>query len=312
MPHSVYIWRSVRAKFIFFTIALCIFIILFISIPVVIGFFRPYRELIAQGLLDRTNLLLDNIDLNVRDYLKGTSKYDGEFRIFQDVAFDNVIYIVVTGRSSFPDRTGIDYILFANTDELASLIDTEVYSPGISRFCPPGIDEIVDKITHIEIQANKIVSDHVLALKKLQHYDQTLLFQNQFESEYKQNIEQTINQMEAQLQHKLAALVQHASGSFPAYTEENLTHNISKYLFYKPIISYDKNSRAVSVKGIMFVYMSIEDILAKIKSEYRTIIRSTVQVIIAALLVGILAAWGLSAVFAKPIGALAAHVAMIQ
>jgi len=312
LPHPTYIWRSVRAKFIFFTIALCIFTILFISIPVVISFFRPYRELIAQGLLDRTKILLDNIDLNVRDYLKDTSKHDSEFLIFQDVVFDDVIYIVVTGRSSFPDRTGIDYILFANTDELDALIDTEGYCPGISRFCPTGIDEIVDKITHIEIQANKIVSDHVLTVQKLRQDDKRPLFQHHSETQYRYDIQKTITQMEAQLQHKLAVLVQHASGSFPAYTAESLTHNISKYLFYKPIISYDKSSHTVSVKGIMFAYMSIEDILAKLKIEYRTIICSTMQVILAVLLFGILASWGLSAIFVKPIGALAAHAAMIQ
>jgi len=308
----MYVRRSVRAKFIFFTIALCIFTILFISIPVVISSFRPYRELIAQSLVDRTNILLDNIDLHIRDYLKDTSKYKGEFLIFQDMAFDDVIYIVVTGRSSFPDRSGIDYILFANTDELDSLIDTEVYSPGISRFCPAGMDKIVDKITHIEIQANKIVSDHVLAVQKLRQDDKRLLFQHHSEAQYKHDIQKTINQMEAQLQRKLAALVQQASGSFPAYTAESLTHNISKYLFYKPIISYDKSSHAVSVKGIMFAYMSIEDILVKLKSEYRTIIRSTIQVILAVLLFGILTSWALSTIFLKPIGALAAHAAMIQ
>ena len=93
---------------------------------------------------------------------------------------------------------------------------------------------------------------------------------------------------------------------------ENLSDARTEYLFYEPIIYYNRANPQANVQGIVFVNISVENLLEKIGDQQNRLIRLIVEISLVVLAAGILTAWLLSSVFVRPLGLLAAHVALIR
>ena len=125
-------------------------------------------------------------------------------------------------------------------------------------------------------------------------------------------IQVSIRHLEAKLQARLSALSDQGFGSYPDYSMENLSDARTEYLFYEPIIYYNRANPQANVQGIVFVNISVENLLEKIGDQQNRLIRLIVEISLVVLAGGILTAWLLSSVFVRPLGLLAAHVALIR
>ena len=197
--------------------------------------------------------------------------------------------------------------------DINKVIDTHRYIPGVSQFRPEGIDEILQKLTYINNEAAAIVREHTGSVQLLTNEMKELeLKRNPYALKRQTEIQANIRHLEARLQARLSALADQAFGSYPDYSMQNLSKNRVEYLFYKPIIYYNAEHPNDNVQGIVFVNTSVEGLLEKINEQQARLLRLIVEISLVVLAAGIFAAWLLSSFFVRPLGLLAAHVALIR
>lgn len=307
------LWSSVRVKFVIIIVALLLVVISSVATALAVAIIRPYKDLLSNSLLLQTKILLDNLELKMHRYLSEPTEENVNLLLLNRVFFPEAKYVVITGKSSDPAQEGIQYVLTTDYKDINKLITTYRYVPGVSQFCPDGIDEILQKMTSINNEATELVQQHALLVKNLQTELAELdLNRKPNAGKRRTEIQAAIRQLEAKLQVRLSMLADQAFGSYPDYSIENLSKNTSEYLFYEPIISYNPNNPLESVQGIVFVNISVDNLLEKISEQQERLMRIIVEISLVVLVAGVVTAWFVSSIFVKPLGQLAAHVAMIR
>ena len=309
----VNLWNSVRIKFVVIIVTILLVVISSVSTALAIAIIRPYKNLLSNTLLLQTKILLDNLELRVQNHFLNPRQEDFDLLMLNRVTFPEAKYVVVTGRSSVLTQEGLQYILATDYQDINKVIDTHRYIPGVSQFRPEGIDEILQKLTYINNEAAAIVREHTGSVQLLTNEMKELeLKRNPYALKRQTEIQANIRHLEARLQARLSALADQAFGSYPDYSMQNLSKNRVEYLFYKPIIYYNAEHPNDNVQGIVFVNTSVEGLLEKINEQQARLLRLIVEISLVVLAAGIFAAWLLSSFFVRPLGLLAAHVALIR
>ena len=309
----VNLWNSVRIKFVVIIVTILLVVISSVATALAIAIIRPYKNLLSNTLLLQTKILLDNLELRVQNHFLNPRQEDFDLLMLNRVTFPEAKYVVVTGRSSVLTQEGLQYILATDYQDINKVIDTHRYIPGVSQFRPEGIDEILQKLTYINNEAAAIVREHTGSVQLLTNEMKELeLKRNPYALKRQTEIQANIRHLEARLQARLSALADQAFGSYPDYSMQNLSKNGVEYLFYKPIIYYNAEHPNDNVQGIVFVNTSVEGLLEKINEQQARLLRLIVEISLVVLAAGIFAAWLLSSFFVRPLGLLAAHVALIR
>ena len=309
----VNLWNSVRIKFVVIIVTILLVVISSVATALAIAIIRPYKNLLSNTLLLQTKILLDNLELRVQNHFLNPRQEDFDLLMLNRVTFPEAKYVVVTGRSSVLTQEGLQYILATDYQDINKVIDTHRYIPGVSQFRPEGIDEILQKLTYINNEAAAIVREHTGSVQLLTNEMKELeLKRNPYALKRQTEIQANIRHLEARLQSRLSALADQAFGSYPDYSMQNLSKNRVEYLFYKPIIYYNAEHPNDNVQGIVFVNTSVEGLLEKINEQQARLLRLIVEISLVVLAAGIFAAWLLSSFFVRPLGLLAAHVALIR
>ena len=309
----VNLWNSVRIKFVVIIVTILLVAISSVATALAIAIIRPYKNLLSNTLLLQTKILLDNLELRVQNHFLNPRQEDFDLLMLNRVTFPEAKYVVVTGRSSVLTQEGLQYILATDYQDINKVIDTHRYIPGVSQFRPEGIDEILQKLTYINDEAAAIVREHTGSVQLLTNEMKELeLKRNPYALKRQTEIQANIRHLEARLQARLSALADQAFGSYPDYSMQNLSKNRVEYLFYKPIIYYNAEHPNDNVQGIVFVNTSVEGLLEKINEQQARLLRLIVEISLVVLAAGIFAAWLLSSFFVRPLGLLAAHVALIR
>ena len=309
----VNLWNSVRIKFVVIIVTILLVAISSVATALAIAIIRPYKNLLSNTLLLQTKILLDNLELRVQNHFLNPRQEDFDLLMLNRVTFPEAKYVVVTGRSSVLTQEGLQYILATDYQDINKVIDTHRYIPGVSQFRPEGIDEILQKLTYINNEAAAIVREHTGSVQLLTNEMKELeLKRNPYALKRQTEIQANIRHLEARLQARLSALADQAFGSYPDYSMQNLSKNRVEYLFYKPIIYYNAEHPNDNVQGIVFVNTSVEGLLEKINEQQARLLRLIVEISLVVLAAGIFAAWLLSSFFVRPLGLLAAHVALIR
>jgi len=309
----VNLWNSVRIKFVVIIVIILLVVISSVATALAIAIIRPYKNLLSNTLLLQTKILLDNLELRVQNHFLNPRQEDFDLLMLNRVTFPEAKYVVVTGRSSVLTQEGLQYILATDYQDINKVIDTHRYIPGVSQFRPEGIDEILQKLTYINNEAAAIVREHTGSVQLLTNEMKELeLKRNPYALKRQTEIQANIRHLEARLQARLSALADQAFGSYPDYSMQNLSKNRVEYLFYKPIIYYNAEHPNDNVQGIVFVNTSVEGLLEKINEQQARLLRLIVEISLVVLAAGIFAAWLLSSFFVRPLGLLAAHVALIR
>ena len=310
---SVKLRSSVRIKFVIIIVVLLLAVIFTVSVSLAIAVIRPYKDLLSNSLLLQTKILLDNLKLRVHNHLVSPDQEAFDFLLLNRVAFPEAKYVVITGKSTVPSKEGINYVLATDDTNIRRTINTSTYISGISQFCPDGIDEILQKFAHIDSEAAEIVEQYKSAIQGLQNEMENLRRDQNISALQRQaEIKALIRQKETKLQNNLSLLADQGFGSYPDYTMQNLSTGRTEYLFYEPIIYYDPDNSAQNIQGVVFVSISMEALLEKMRLQQTKIICLIIRISLGVLVFGICTAWFLSSFFIKPLGVLAAHVAMIR
>jgi len=310
---SVKLWNSVRVKFIVIIVILLLVVISSVATALAIAIIRPYKSLLSDSLLLQTKILLDNLELQVQNHFSNPDQDDFYLLLSNRVTFPEAKYVVVTGRSALSDQEGMHYVLATDYQDINKVINTYRYLPGISLYCPEGIDEILQKLAYINDEAVYIVQQYEDSAQRLTHEMNGLKNKSDPDSlNRRTEIQTNLRHMEAKLRAQLAALTDQGFGSYPDYSIQNLSKQKTEYLFYEPIIGYNPDNPQESVYGIVFADISVENLLEKISAQQSRLIRLIIEISSIVLAAGICTAWFLSSFFVKPIGLLAAHVAMIR
>jgi len=310
---TVNLWSSVRIKFIIIIITILLVVIISVAASLAIAIIRPYKNLLSNSLLLQTKILLDNLELRVQNHFLNPNREDLDFLLLNRVTFPEAKYVVVTGRSSAAGQEGLHYVLATDYHDIGKVINTHRYIPGESQFYPEGIEEILQKLTNINNEASIIVQRHIDSVKLLMDELETLKMQRDpYRLKRRTEIQANIRHLEAKLQAQLSALADQGFGSYPDYSMQNLSKKRTEYLFYEPVIYYNAENPQESVQGIVFVDISVESLLEKINDQQNRLIRVIVEISSIVLIAGIFTAWFLSSLFVRPLGLLAAHVALIR
>jgi len=310
----VNLWSSVRIKFVVIIVTILLVVITSVAAALAIAIIRPYKNLLSNSLLLQTKILLDNLELRVQNRFLNPSQEDFDFLLLNRVTFPEAKYVVVTGRNPDASQEGIHYVLATDYPDITKLINTDRYIPGVSQFHPEGIGEILQKLMHINNEATALVHQHLESIELLTAEMQGLEMQRRdpYVLKRQTEIQANIRYLEAKLQAQLSVLADQGFGSYPDYSIENLSKNRTEYLFYEPILYYNAENPQENVQGIVFVDVSVEGLLEKISEQQNRLIRLIVEISLVVLTAGIFTAWFLSSIFVRPLGLLAAHVALIR
>jgi len=310
---TVSLWSSVRIKFVVIIVTILLVVIASVAMALAIAIIRPYKDLLSNSLLLQTKILLDNLELRVQTHFSNPNQEDLDLLLLNRVTFPEAKYVVVTGKSSLPGQAGLHYVLATDYQDITKVINTHRYIPGESQFYPEGIEEILQKLTYINNEATVIVHQYIDSIQLLTDEMEGLgVHRDPYILKRQAEIQASIRHLEAKLQSNLSALADQGFGSYPDYSIQSLSKKRTEYLFYEPIIYYNPNNPQESVQGIVFVNISVENLLEKINDQQNRLIRIIAKISLIVLIAGISTAWFLSSLFVRPLGLLAAHVALIR
>jgi len=313
---SVRLWSSVRIKFVVIIVTILLVVISSVATALAIAIIRPYKNLLSNTLLLQTKILLDNLELRVQNHFLNPRQENFDLLMLNRVTFPEAKYVVITGKSTSPttsEHESLNYVLATDYQDIDKLVNTQRYIPGVSQFSPEGIDEILRKLMYINNEAAIIVQQHNASVQILIDEIKRLEMQRDPDVLKRQTeIQTNIRHLEVKLQARLSALADQGFGSYPDYSMQTLSNTQTEYLFYEPIIYYNPNNPQENVQGIVFVTVSVENLLEKISDQQNRLIRLIVEISLVVLVAGIFTAWVLSSSFVKPLDMLAAHVALIR
>ena len=313
---SVRLWSSVRIKFVVIIVTILLVVISSVATALAIAIIRPYKNLLSNTLLLQTKILLDNLELRVQNHFLNPRQENFDLLMLNRVTFPEAKYVVITGKSTSPTTSepeSLNYVLATDYQDIDKLVNTQRYIPGVSQFSPDGIDEILRKLMYINNEAAIIVQQHNASVQILIDEIKRLEMQRDPDVLKRQTeIQTNIRHLEVKLQARLSALADQGFGSYPDYSMQTLSNTQTEYLFYEPIIYYNPNNPQENVQGIVFVTVSVENLLEKISDQQNRLIRLIVEISLVVLVAGIFTAWVLSSSFVKPLDMLAAHVALIR
>jgi len=310
---TVNLWSSVRIKFVVIIVTILLVVIVSVATALAIAIIRPYKNLLSNSLLLQTKILLDNLALRVQNNFSNPTQEDFDLLLINRVTFPEAKYVVVTGRSTISGQPGLHYVLATDYQDITKVINTHRYIPGESQFYPEGIEEILQKLMNINNEASAIVKQHTDSIKLLRDEMRELeMHRDPYTLKRETEIQANIRYLEAKLQANLSALADQGFGSYPDYSIQKLSEKRVEYLFYEPLIYYNPEHPQDSVQGIVFVDISVENLLETINEQQNRLILIIVKISLVVLVAGIFTAWFLSSSFVRPLGLLAAHVALIR
>lgn len=303
---------SLRFKLAFFTASLVISVILLVSIPLGLRFSTNQERTLAAGLESRVNVLLESLATSARAFLPSQNLLELGFLPDQMAALAESKSATITGDSADGKVTGFDFVWATNDPDIGNQIDTSSLQSGLSRLQGPDNDEIVRRVSSLESEAAKSVSELAQGIISLTQEGIKIALNTDAASVQRRDEIQTITrQLEEKLNLELNRLSKAGTGSWPEYNPQALSRTTTRYVFYKPIL-YRRGSDPTYVHGTVRVEISTESLLSAVDSERAALVSTTIYIALFALGIGVLGALVLASVIISPIRRLAVHVAMIR
>jgi hypothetical protein len=303
---------GLRFKLSFFTTALVISVVLIVSIPLGIQFSANQEKTLAQGLQSRVEVLLDSLASGARAYLPSQNILELGFLPDQMSALSEAINATITGNGLDSGATGIDYVWATNDGAILDRIDTAELAVGKSRLQGNEGDEIDKRVATLDAEAYKAVGEMSEGIVSLTLEGRELALKTDKASEARRDEIQTITrQLEEKVSVALSKLSASGMGSWPQYDPQSLSRDVTRYVFYKPVL-YRQGNDTKYVHGTVRVEISTESLLESITADQINLLRTTFVVALIAVLIGAAAALMLASIIISPVRKLAAHVAMIR
>ena len=308
---------GLRFKFALWVTLLVLLIVGMVAVPVAVVTSDNQRQILATGLEERAEVLLESITSGARTFLPSdnilelnnlpsqmsamgkdavsvtiTGHGDSAAEGYQPDKFD---YIWVTNDDSLPEDVRGTTGTYLMADEIASI--TDELSASVNEQAASRVGLIVDEIQLLNDQVEPLV--------------------DQFISTGDPEAEDAINQIQEELRKLDTELnarlyeIGNIVSSYPKYNAEELDPLITNYIFYKPVV-YRVTGDDVYYRGLVRLGISTEGIIGKIKESRDQLILIIGIIAAAAIVIGILGALGLAAIIIKPINQLVRGVELIR
>ncbi|MCK4541212.1 MAG: SpoIIE family protein phosphatase [Spirochaetales bacterium] len=308
---------GLRIKFALFVTLLVFTVVLLLSIPLGVYMISTQQRNLANGLKERTEVLLDSVSTGARNFLRTNDIIELGRLSDQGESFEDVTFVTVTGKTP-QDQENADYIWGTSDDRISEKIDTPEYYPGSSRLfddVTPFIPEISEKIEKSgfeeagalvariqELQvlitplARKVALETATAIEKEQ-YD---VLQDELSTD-RDNLNEKLRK------------IGDIKLSEPAFKVEEMNSAITEYTFFKPVVYRQTTGTGTTYyQGVVRIGITTENIWNEIKRSRTNLILINGGFAFVALLIGIIGALVLAAIIIRPITLLVQGVEVIR
>ncbi len=324
---------GLRVKFALFTILLVISIVLIVAFPLGITMTGTQERILAQGLKEQTDVLLESLRAGAENYLPDAVKPDSiEARLQlsrlprQRSGVDASRFVIITGgaekvvteEGAIFQPEGTNYVWAHDDPDISEKIDTVEFIRGASRIEDP-ISKLVPAIaSEIDQRARALVGDLPAQLQQLVD-ERSVIFDkidndivNVTEKDYARFSElgTEIPKLQQQLLTKLEEL-NTGSYVYPEYDPERLSRENTDYVFFKPIV-YAITGEDLYFRGLVRVGITTEPIIRQINAERTRIVITTGVISLIAIGIGVIGALILSSIIIIPIRRLVQGVEVIR
>ena len=300
---------GLRFKLASFTIVLALLVIFMVSAPLYYIMTRTQRETLLRGLWDRSTVLLEGLASSARAYLPSGNVLELSLLPAQIVAIPEAHYVTITGFST-DSAVYNDCVWATNDPDILSKINTPELEPGISELSDvlsPRLDAIRQELNERSRANIWPLSVNIAALT--QEAASLALRPDQARVRRLNDIELTIRTLESSVTQSLAEIARYP-GSEPAFTTGYISENHC-FIFFKPVM-YRHGVDDNYFRGLIRLEVSIDSIVAEIKSGEILMLETILVIALAALSLGTIGALALSTLIIQPIRKLARHVEIIR
>jgi serine phosphatase RsbU (regulator of sigma subunit) len=306
---------SLRWKLAIFTIFLVSTVVLLVSIPLGTMMRQSEERTLASGLLDRVSVLLQSLSAQTRIYLPQENILDLSFVPDQSSSLSEARYVTVTGLAASGSgirSAHLDYVWATNDPEIDKKINTATLTLGTSRSVNTLVEDIAVACSALNDRAIRAVDDMSRGISFFTAEALSLIHRTDEQAvERRQEIQQVTTQLNARLAAELNKISMEGTGSYPYYDPTKFDRSNTRYLFYRPVV-YRQGAEENYVRGIVFVEISTQDLIAAVDASRARIYIATLLIGLFAIGVGGGGAFVLATFIINPINRLARHVAMIR
>ncbi len=307
---------GLRVKFSLLMTILVLLIVAMISIPIAFITSGNQREILASGLEDRAEVLLESLASGARTFLPAENIIELSTLPAQMSALgEDAVFVTLTSAGSTASETydpeKYDYVWATNdellpeeagaagyylmNDEIAGLADA--LRDSINEEAAAKVDGIVEEIKRLNTQVEPLVARFI----------QT---GNAEDEEAINQIQDELRELDKELNNRLFQ-IGNRPASYPVYNSQDLAADITNYTFYKPIVFRTQGDSSF-FRGIVRLGVSTEGILANIKQTTDQLIKLISAIAAGAILLGIVVAFVLSSIIIRPINTLVRGVEIIR
>ena len=307
---------GLRLKFVLLFTILVMLVVAMISIPVAFITSESQRSILASGLEDRAEVLLESIASGARTFLPSENIIELSSLPSQMSALgEDAVFVTITSSGSESsenyDPELYDYVWATNDGQLR-----EQYTAVGSFLMDDEISAVVKALSDgINEQAAARVGGIVEEIERLNQQVEPLV--EQFIRTGDTGAEEAINQIQAELRSMDTELnarlyeIGNQVASYPVYNSEELSVDTTEYIFYKPIVFRSQGDDSY-FRGIVRLGVSTEGILRTISDSTTTLIRLISAIAAAAIILGVIGALILAAFIIRPINMLVRGVELIR
>ncbi|MDC7225572.1 MAG: SpoIIE family protein phosphatase [Spirochaetales bacterium] len=307
---------GLRLKFTLLITILVMLIVAMVSIPMAFITSENQRSILASGLEERAEVMLESIASGARTFLPSENIIELNTLPAQMSALgEDAVYVTITSKgiegAGNYDPGIYDYV-WATNDET---ISDAAGSAGSYRMSDP-VSEIANELSIlVNEQAAARVDVIVDDIQRLNEQVEPLVEQyirtsDPEAGEAIDQIQDELRTLDTELNARLYEIGDRVA-SYPVYNSEELSAEITDYTFYKPIVFRSQNDSSY-FRGIVRLGISTEGILQSISDSTDALFRLIIMIAAAALVLGLVGALLLAAMMISPINKLVRGVEVIR
>lgn len=305
---------GVRFKFALLVTILMLLIVVMVSLPLAYVTNRNQQEILINGLLQRTEVLLESLVSGTRTYLPTQNFLElGGLPSQMSAMGEDARFVTITGAPvAIEYGEGYDYIWATNDSELlkdgrldpgvvamSDDISTELgaLAERLNEEAAARVDEVAEEIRLINEKVDPLVAEFIRTSDP--------------------EIEEAINVMQEQLRLLNATLNERLQEignvvlSYPTYDAMVMDRSNFYYVFYKPVL-YRSASDSTYYRGTVRLGVSTARIASEIEERQRQLLVLISLIAVAAIVLGIGGSLILASIIIRPINILVKGVETIR
>ena len=304
---------GLRIKFALLITILVLLLVAMVSIPLAYLTNRQQEELLANGLLQRVEVLMESLASGARTYLPTQNILElGTLPEQMGAMGQEALFVTITGPPAVKEEEGVNWV-WATNDE--SFLKGERLQAGkllLEDSISPSLIPLAEKLNR---EASARVTEISQEIQYLNGRVEPLIAE--FVRTADPETEEVINEIQEKLSLLYAILnsrlfeVGNQVFSEPAYDPTALSRENTRYIFYKPVL-FREEGETVYYRGTVRLGIATDTILADIQASRRQLFSIIGVVAVAAIILGVLGALGLAAIIIRPIHILARGIEVIR